>query len=134
MRLDLMAALCLTLVACGDDNNNDADSLGVGAECVADTDCFQPFNDAGLAQQCLKQFKGGYCGIQNCQVNADCPQQSACVHHTDGHNYCFRTCADKLECNVNRTPDNESNCSANIEFTDGTKAQNGKACVPPSAG
>jgi len=134
MRIATLITLSATLFACGgNDNGNSADNFGVGAECSADGDCLQPLADAGPAQHCLLQFKGGYCGIENCQVNADCPNQSACVMHTDGHNYCFRTCLDKTECNVNRSPDNESNCSANIDFTDGTKTQNGKACVPPSA-
>jgi hypothetical protein len=107
------------LLAC----SNDADDLGIGAECTADDQCQD-------GQRCLMQFKGGYCGLENCTRNADCPSLSACVAHDDGTNYCFRTCADKPECNANRSAANEANCSSSITFVDpDTRA---KACVPPS--
>jgi hypothetical protein len=44
-------------------------------------------------------------------------------------NYCFRACVDKAECNANRGPEVESNCSSNITRVDGGET---KACVPPS--
>jgi len=48
-----------------------------------------------------------------------------------GTTYCFRTCFDKAECNANRDPENESNCSSNVMFKD---PQNGrKACVRRAA-
>lgn len=109
-------------VACGDDEGTEADDLGVGGQCGSADDCHED-------QMCLTQFKGGYCGQVDCVVDDDCPDGSACVAHTDGTNYCFRICHDKSECNRNRDPDNEANCSANITFTD---AGGGKACVPPS--
>jgi hypothetical protein len=84
-----------------------------------------------VPQRCLTQFKGGYCGLQNCTSHAACPEGSACVVHEDGDRYCFRSCIDKAECNVNRTPDNESNCSSSVTYVDGDKSL-GKACVPPS--
>ena len=112
-----------TLSACSDD---DADSLGVAAQCGANEDC-----DTENDQACLLGFKGGYCGIENCIDDAGCPTNSACVTHDDGTNYCFRTCIDKAECNENRDVENEANCSANITFVE---SQEGgvKACVPPS--
>jgi hypothetical protein len=106
--------------ACGDD----ADDLGVGAQCTSSDQC-----DADTMQQCL-MFKGGYCGIQGCVHDADCPELSACIAHTDGMNYCFRICVDKPDCNANRDVESESNCSSNVTFTDGTMGR--KACVPPS--
>ena len=117
----LAALTCSTVLglACG---GIEADELGVGAECSAADDCLE-------GQECLTQFKGGYCGVADCEVDVDCPEGSACVAHDDGNNYCFRICTDKSECNVNRGPDVESNCSANVDFTDGG---GGKACVPPS--
>ena len=118
--LGFVASAALTL-ACGGPGT-EADEFGVGAECSSGADCFDD-------QACLSQFKGGYCGIEGCAVDLDCPEGSACVAHDDGNNYCFRICTDKSECNLNRSPDNESNCSANIEFTDGG---GGKACVPPT--
>lgn len=106
-----------------DDDDNEADLLGVGAQCAGDEDCQED------DQSCLTQFKGGYCGVEDCEEDLDCPDGSRCVAHDDGANYCFRVCTDKSECNVNRDPDNESNCSANITFVDDG---GGKACVPPS--
>jgi hypothetical protein len=120
---------CPGLAGCGDDSSADADRLGVGASCKADADCEQsPFE-----QVCLLQFKGGYCGVLDCQKKDDCPSPSACVAHDDGNNYCFRTCSDKLECNVNRTPENESNCVSNVTHVEADK-ETSKACVPPSSG
>ena len=121
VRLALIA-LALGVCACG----SNADDLGVGAQCTMTNDCNQ--NDG--AQVCLA-FKGGYCGIMGCQTDADCPDASACITHTDSINYCFRVCLDKAECNANRDVDNESNCSSNVTFTDGAMGR--KACVPPSA-
>lgn len=109
-------------LACG----SDADDLGVGAQCAANDDC-----DAETMQVCLP-FKGGYCGIQGCTTDADCPDLSACVMHSDGVSYCFRTCIDKPECNANRSVENEANCSANVTWVDPTNKSGIKACVPPS--
>jgi hypothetical protein len=119
-------------VACGDDDGagTQADRLGVGAECSSDDDCLQSEEDGGISQSCLTQFKGGYCGLEDCQEDTDCPQGSACVAHDDGNNYCFRICADKPECNLNRSAENEANCSSSIDWADGQGS--GKACVPPS--
>lgn len=113
------------LSACGSDepSGTEAQRHGVGSACTSDMDC----TEAG--QHCLA-FKGGYCGVADCSVDADCPQGSACVTHTDGKNYCFLVCVEKTECNLHRLPDVESNCSSNITFTTGDKAR--KACVPPS--
>jgi hypothetical protein len=82
-----------------------------------------------MGQSCL-QFKGGYCGEADCLHDTDCPASSACIAHDDGTNYCFRTCLDKAECNENRDPENESNCSSSVTFVDGDMGR--KACVPPS--
>lgn len=120
-----LARVALVLAAAGGCGDDGADALGIGAQCTSSDQCDQ---EAG--QVCL-QFKGGYCGLMGCAGDTDCPADSACVMHTDGANYCFRTCADKLECNANRDPVNEANCSSNVTFVDG--AMNRKACVPPSA-
>ncbi|WP_146155587.1 hypothetical protein [Enhygromyxa salina] len=119
--LAFFASFALTFACAGP--GTEADELGVGAECSGAADCLD-------GQACLAQFKGGYCGIKDCELDVDCPEGAACVAHDDGNNYCFRICVDKAECNLNRGPDVESNCSANITFTDGG---GGKACVPPSA-
>ncbi len=125
MKLDILAfaMLCLTLTwGCGEN----ADSLGVGAECTVADDCRQD----EVAQDCLTQFKGGYCGIVDCASDEDCPRDAGCIAHEDGSNYCFRVCIDKAECNENRGVDNEANCSSNVTFVDGAMGR--KACVPPS--
>jgi hypothetical protein len=120
LRLASIVLLTLFAVACG----GSADDLGVGAQCTGNDQC-----DADTNQTCL-MFKGGYCGIQGCTRDADCPQDSACITHTDAMNYCFRTCSDKPQCNANRSVENESNCSSNVTFVDGANGR--KACVPPS--
>ena len=127
----LLVVVAVALLACGDDDEGatEADLLGVGAECVASHECLQQ-GDGGINLACLDQFKGGYCGLEDCAGNDDCPDRSVCVAHDDGHNYCFRSCVDKSECNVNRTEGNEANCSSNVEFVD--EDTPGKACVPPS--
>lgn len=115
----LVVLASVGIVGCGD---SEADELGVGAQCGGDGDCLE-------GQSCLS-FKGGYCGLRDCAGDVDCPASSACVAHDDGNNYCFRTCSDKSECNVNRDVDLEANCSSNIELVDGKGSK--KACVPPS--
>jgi len=124
----------LSLPGCGDENDNqgtEADRLGVGAQCSTDQDCLQPQTQNEPVQKCLQQFKGGYCGIENCTKDTDCPQASACVAHSDGKNYCFRICVDKLECNQNRLESFAANCSSNVSFVGGKT--DSKACVPPSS-
>lgn len=120
-------AICLIAVggfplACGSDNA--AVERGVGSECKTSADCTEE------GQECL-DFKGGYCGIEDCTSDDDCPDGSACVAHDDGVNYCFLICIDKPDCNDNRSEDVEANCSANIVFVDNNPGV--KACVPPSA-
>jgi hypothetical protein len=119
---------------CGDDDGGTAaDRIGVGAECPNTEACPEvQIEDETVRLSCIAQFRGGYCGIQGCQGDADCPEGSACVNHDDGQSYCFRVCAEKIECNRNRKLENEANCSSNIEFTDAARST--KACVPPSSG
>lgn len=124
MRTILLPFLLIAPAACG--GGNEADELGVGAQCTDNSEC-----DEDTSQICLREFKGGYCGIENCSTDEECPQASACVAHTDGTNYCFRTCIDKAECNENRDAEQESNCSANIVFVE-EQDEATKACVPPS--
>jgi hypothetical protein len=121
--------------ACGDDSSGSgtqADRIGVGAQCTKNSDCLQTGGDGGIVQTCLTEFKGGYCGLKGCTGDTSCPDGSACVTHDNGQNYCFRICRDKSECNLNRTPAVESNCSSNVDFVAGKSAL--KACVPPSSG
>jgi hypothetical protein len=133
MRFPFLVALSLLVVAfgvvaCGDDNDEgltEAQRHGVGAACKVDDDCF--VGDTAL--KCLS-FKGGYCGLEACQGDVDCPPGSGCVAHDDGKNYCFLLCSDKVQCNYTRPPEIEANCSSNISFVDNDKGS--KACVPPS--
>ena len=131
--LGIGAIFCLNASAgCGDDDGTAADRIGIAAECSSNDDCPEVRRgDETLQLACILEFRGGYCGIADCQQNDDCPDGSACVSHDDGNSYCFRICSDKLECNRNRTPENEANCSSNITFAESTQ---GKACVPPSSG
>ena len=76
-------------------------------------------------------FKGGYCGLEGCTGDVDCPDGSACVMHEDGKNYCFRECTDKeVDWNRNR-PTCEANCVGSVTFVDPRDER--KACEPPSA-
>jgi hypothetical protein len=122
------AALAAAFAGCGRDGT-EADRIGVAAECTSSDDCLFE-----IQLECLTDFKGGYCGLADCEAHADCPVGSACVAHTDGFNYCFRQCDEKWECNRNRTRENESNCSSNITFVEPlTDTLHGRrACVPPS--
>lgn len=141
-RLVVVATAALPIggvfVACGDDNNNgyatEADRWGVGAQCQTDADCARwNLPDAAIVLKCITgAFKGNYCGVKDCMSDLDCPEHSACVAHTDGVNYCFRICADKPECNLNRDLANEANCSSSVDYVSGMKGA--KACVPPSSG
>jgi hypothetical protein len=126
-----LISLGLCLAACGGHDppppyGTQADLIGVGAACRANTDCFQT---EGGAQQCLTEFKGGYCGLKGCTTSADCPAGSGCVSY-NGATYCFRRCKEKAECNLNRSIDVESNCSSNIDFVEGKASD--KPCIPPS--
>lgn len=131
--LGLLAGVQLAFGCSGDDGGTAADRVGIAAECASDEQCPQAQRgDQAIALQCIREFRGGYCGIADCQQNDDCPDGSRCVSHDDGTNYCFRECTQKVECNRNRTPANEANCSSSIDFVE--PAQGIKACVPPSSG
>lgn len=119
--------MLIAVAGCG--GGTEADRIGVAAECGDAPDCtFE------VQLTCLTQFKGGYCGLEGCATHAECPTGSACVDHTDGHSYCFRLCNDKADCNLNRTPANEANCSSNVTFAEPVpnNPYGKKACVPPS--
>lgn len=125
-----ISTLGLLAAGCSDDDHDhqtEADEHLVGAECSEDPDCEIP--DERVTKQCLTEFKGGYCGVTDCERNLECPEGSACVNY-ESKTYCFRICDTKDECNAHRDPDAESNCSSSIEFTSGKKE--GKVCIPPS--
>ena len=132
---------CLMLVGalagCGGDEATEADRIGVGAECTVDPSADPPStcpvvqkDEMDIQLECLP-FKGGYCGLEGCDGDVDCPDGSACITHDDGKNYCFRECTDKeADCNRNR-PTCESNCVSSVTFVDPRNER--KACKPPSA-
>lgn len=126
LSLAAAAALLMAALAAGCDGNP-ADRAGIGAQCANEDQCFED------NQSCLTTFKGGYCGVMNCLTDASCPDGSACVSHSDGVNYCFRLCADKVDCNAHRSVANESNCVGSVDFAD-PNPRGAKACVPPSSG
>ena len=121
--LTLSATLCLFAFAgCG----SDAAAKGVGAQCASSDDCQEE------GQSCITSFKGGYCGVQDCAADTDCPDGSHCATLKDtGVKYCFLKCVDKVECNTDRDVDNEANCSSREENVDSNNTD--KSCVPPSA-
>lgn len=120
-----LTASVLYVSGCSDDDDDggtEAMRLGVGAACESNADC------AETAPECLP-FKGGYCGLADCEDDGDCPSGSKCVAHDDGVNYCFLVCVDKSNCNRHRPLESEANCSANVTFIENDTV---KACVPPS--
>jgi len=128
-QLALTLLLTSTLLgACGDDDppppGSEATLRGVGAACTSDDQCQEE------GQRCLN-FKGGYCGVADCQSDLDCPQGSACVTF-EGANYCFLLCTDKPQCNVHRPVADEANCVGSITFVEANAHQSHKACEPPS--
>jgi hypothetical protein len=123
LSLVLIVGFSHALLGCGG-SGSEAQRRGVGSACTVDKDCTE------TGQVCLA-FKGGYCGLADCQNDAACPAGSACVVHTDGRNYCFLICTDKPQCNLHRSVDVEANCSSSVTFVNST--MNAKACVPPSA-
>ena len=127
------AAVAGLAIGCGSSTETEADRVGVGAECTDAAECESA--DPEVVLECLTQFKGGYCGLEGCTGDVDCPEGSACVTHDDGtgpRNYCFRLCQDKPECNLHRSVENESNCVGSITFVD--PRNDSKACEPPSSG
>lgn len=132
MRATFIAVAMLSIAGCG--SGNEADRVGVGGECTVTADCplLECETEPCPELQCLTNFAGGYCGLDDCVSDLDCPQGSACVtHDEDGINYCFRLCDNKPECNINRSVDVESNCSSSVDFV---APQTQRACVPPSSG
>jgi hypothetical protein len=113
------------LFGCGG-GKSEAIKRGVGSACMVNSDCTEK------GQVCLTEFKGGYCGVPGCVQDTECPGGSACVTADNGSNYCFLVCVDKVDCNPNRTVDNESNCTSSLSFVDGAMSR--KVCNPPSAG
>ena len=123
-------ALCtlFAVSSCGDDDGRGSEAIrrGVGAECGPQLVCEE------LGQECLTEFSAGYCAVRDCAVSADCPDGSACVTDPDfdGVNYCFLVCLDKPDCNLDRSPENESECTSSIDFVDPEAAGALKVCRP----
>jgi hypothetical protein len=111
--------------SCG--GGSESDRVGIAAECTKDDDC--PKVD-DLQLTCLTLFKGGYCGLQGCTQDKDCPLGAACVLE-GGASYCFRECIEKPECNRNRSAENEANCVGSASHLGISMS---KVCVPPSSG
>jgi hypothetical protein len=129
--LPILTAILLSAPGCGDDDGgSEAIRRGVGAECNDNLPCQEE------GQTCFLEFTGGYCGVRDCATDAECPQGSACVTDPDfgGVNYCFLVCLDKPECNVNRSLENESNCTSSIDFVDPDATGDLKVCRPPHGG
>ena len=81
-----IAALVL-FSGCDDSSSTEADRIGVGAECSEAAECESADEDITLT--CLTEFAGGYCGLEGCEGDVDCPEGSACIAYDDGNHYCF---------------------------------------------
>ena len=111
-------------LACG--GGTEADEQLIGAECATAADCDDDNPDTDELD-CILDFAGGYCGRKGCTASSECPEASLCASY-ESSTYCFRSCVDKSECNHNRSLENESNCSSNIDPVEGGEA---KLCIPP---
>jgi hypothetical protein len=94
---------------------------GIGASC---DDVF--LCDAGL--QCLTAFGGGYCGTQGCTTNAECGQNGLCVTHSNGTNYCLKSCAAPSDCSFCRPATEATECRSDVSFVEA--GTTGSVCVP----
>lgn len=122
-----LTAFCLLgAVGCGDEGS-EADKQLIGGECTQAEDCDDGDPDTPELE-CILDFKGGYCGRKGCTASSECPEGSLCADLGTGY-YCFLVCIDKGECNRNRTIENESNCSSNIDPVEGGEE---KLCIPPA--
>lgn len=125
--LGIFVCICaLATSGCGDDGS-EADQQLIGAECTKEEECDDRNSDTPQLN-CILDFKGGYCGRKGCTASSGCPEGSLCANFEAGK-YCFLVCVDKAQCNRNRTPENESNCSSSIDPVEGGEA---KLCIPPS--
>jgi hypothetical protein len=88
-------------------------TCGHGAACTSDADC----GGGGLV--CIDEVDGGYCGVRDCQSNADCPVDSECINHA-GINYCARTCAVESDCTFCRWADVAATCTADVDHVEGS--------------
>jgi hypothetical protein len=122
------AATSPGMAGCDRDTNEANDQL-IGGQCATAEDC-DDGDDETPPLECILDFKGGYCGREGCAHDVDCPEGSICVDY-EGSTYCFLVCLYKTECNTNRSYENESNCSSNVDPVDGGTD---KVCVPPSSG
>ena len=127
-----MAVFAIVMTACGDNVVLETDELGIGAKCSTETDCsprLQAWTSSkgrGQFPVCLLEFEGGYCSASPCDRDADCPDGSACIRRDAHRFHCLRTCFDNADCNANREPENEAECSPNA-----TPAPMGrKVCLP----
>lgn len=121
-----LTLLCSSGLACSDES--ESDRAGIASTCVKDADCPE---FGGFQLVCLSGFKGGYCGLEGCTRDAECPEGAACIAE-GGTNYCFRVCVDKPECNRHRTAEVEANCVGSVVHVEASNSA--KVCVPPSGG
>ena len=91
----------------------------VGEACSGDADCA-----TGLS--CATGFQGGYCTVQGCTINTDCPANSVCVAR-DGVNYCMRSCTADNDCGFCRPLGMRLTCTADVTDVMG---MTGGACAP----
>ncbi|MCA9709600.1 MAG: hypothetical protein KDK70_27425 [Myxococcales bacterium] len=115
------------------EEGNEADHVGVAAQCQVDADCeYDPDTDGEPFElRCLTNFKGGYCGVVDCASHDDCPDGSACVFDDSGQNYCFRLCESDADCNQQRPSEVAATCSSSVRFAGSQDLSDARACIPP---
>lgn len=93
---------------------------GVGADCGSADDCTGDL-------ECTLDLLGGYCSKTGCELNADCPEGSLCVDHSDGSSYCMKSCEAETDCTFCRGADVFATCSDEVTFMEADTT--GSVCI-----
>ena len=64
----------------------------IGDDCTNDAQC-----STGDGEVCDISVEGGYCTVQDCQVNG-CPDDAVCITFDQTSSYCMAYCEDDDEC------------------------------------
>lgn len=67
-------------------------SAKIGDACLSHDQC-------GFREQCIKEFKQGYCTAFNCSIKNPCGEEAACFQiPPEDYTICLATCSKKSDC------------------------------------
>jgi len=78
-----MALLCAAMSACGPE---------IGDDCESSYDC------ASSSMICDTAAPDGYCLIEGCWDDKDCPEYGVCIAFANDERFCMRGCEDGNDC------------------------------------